>query len=155
MIEGKVAGERNAWDLQIFDLRTGKLSVVPSSQGLIGGMWVTQDTLVAATEDTTKLLSFDFKSQKWSDLATGNFVNRELSIDSKYLNYTTGGADPKVMRIRLADRAVETIASLKDLRRVVDPVDDSTQVSVAPDASPVFTRDIGTEEIYALDVKWP
>jgi len=30
-----------------------------------------------------------------------------------------------------------------------------TQISVTADGSPVFTRDIGTQEIYALAVKWP
>jgi hypothetical protein len=30
-----------------------------------------------------------------------------------------------------------------------------TQISVAPDGSPVFTRDVSTEKIYALTVKWP
>jgi hypothetical protein len=44
---------------------------------------------------------------------------------------------------------------LKDLRRVVDSVEGQTQVNVAPDGSPVFTRDIGTQEIYALTVHWP
>jgi hypothetical protein len=29
------------------------------------------------------------------------------------------------------------------------------QVAVAPDSSPVFTRDIGTQEIYTLSVTWP
>jgi len=33
--------------------------------------------------------------------------------------------------------------------------DGNTQISVAPDGSPVFTRDIGTQEIYTLTVKWP
>jgi hypothetical protein len=28
-------------------------------------------------------------------------------------------------------------------------------ISFAPDGSPLFTRDIGTQEIYALTVKWP
>jgi hypothetical protein len=50
---------------------------------------------------------------------------------------------------------VETLASLKDLRRFVDLVEAGTQISVAPDGSPVFTRDIGSQEIYALSVKWP
>jgi hypothetical protein len=31
----------------------------------------------------------------------------------------------------------------------------NTQFGVTPDGSPVFTRDIGTTEIYALTVKWP
>jgi hypothetical protein len=58
-------GEQNRVYLQTFDLRTGKLSVVPSSQGLLGGQWITQDNLVAANEEFTKLLTFDFKTQKW------------------------------------------------------------------------------------------
>ena len=43
---------------------------------------------------------------------------------------------------------------MKDLPRAISP-DSNTQISVAPDGSPVFTRDIGTQEIYALTVKWP
>jgi WD40-like Beta Propeller Repeat len=31
----------------------------------------------------------------------------------------------------------------------------NTRIGVAPDGSAVFTRDIGTQEIYALTVKWP
>ena len=49
---------------------------------------------------------------------------------------------------------VETVASLKGLRRVVD-VNVGTEINVAPDGSALFTRDVGTQEIYALDVKWP
>jgi hypothetical protein len=59
------------------------------------------------------------------------------------------------MRVRLADRKVEEIVSLKHFRRVVDTVDYSTQISVAPDSSLVFTRDLGAQEIYSLTVKWP
>jgi len=46
------------------------------------------------------------------------------------------------------------ITSLKDLRRATG-LGSQTQISVAPDGSAVFTRDIGTQEIYALTVKWP
>jgi hypothetical protein len=59
------------------------------------------------------------------------------------------------MRIRLADHKIEEVASLKGLRRALDPILSQTQISVAPDGSPVFTRDIGSQEIYALAVKWP
>jgi hypothetical protein len=57
-------------------------------------------------------------------------------------------------RVRLADHAVETITSLKNLRRGTGPAG-NTEISVAPDGSAVFTRNIGTQEIYALTVKWP
>ena len=59
-----------------------------------------------------------------------------------------------LLRVRLADRKVETITRLKGLLRATGP-GGNTEISVAPDGSPVFTRDIGTQEIYALTVKWP
>ena len=119
-------------------------------------MWISQDTLVAARSDNAKFLTFDFKTQKWTDLVAGNFVSWNMSPDRKYFYFTTGGAEPQAQRLRFADRQIETITSLKDLRRVVNSVGISgTQINVAPDGSPVFTRDIGSQEIYALNVKWP
>ncbi len=141
--------------LQIFDFATGKLSPVPSSQAMMGGQWVGPGVLVAAPTAATKLMTFDFKTQKWSDLVLTPVVNWATSPDDKYLYYTTGGTEPKAMRIRLSDHAVETITSLKDIRRVADWEESNTQISVAPDGSAVFTRDIGTQEVYALSVKWP
>ena len=100
-------------------------------------------------------MTLDFKSGDWSDLLTTEVVEFMPSPDGKYIYYTTGGLDPSAMRLRLADHKVEALTSLKDLRRVADYDTNTTQLSVAPDGSPVFTRDIGTQEIYALTVKWP
>ena len=122
---------------------------------MIGAFWITQDTLIASNEDSSKFLTFSFRSGMWTELLSGSFVNWELSLDRKYFYYTTAAAEAKAMRLRFADHKIEEIASLKDLRRVTDPVDGNTQISVAPDGSPVFTRDIGSQEIYALTVKWP
>ena len=156
LIEGMHPGDKYTLELRTFDFRTGKISVVPSSEGKLGGQWITQDTIVAGTQGERKLVTFDFKTQEWSDLIAGDFVNWAVSPDGKYLTFTTGGPDPKVQRLRFADRQIETITSLKDLRRVVDSVQiGGTQVNVAPDGSPVFTRDVGTQEIYSLTVKWP
>ena len=112
-----------------------------------------QDVIVAANQSNTKFMTFDFKTQKWTDLVTGNFVNWNLSPDRKYFVFTTGGSDSEVRRLRFSDGKVETIASLKNFRRLAN--EHATQVDVAPDGSPVFTRDIGTQEIYALSLKWP
>jgi Tol biopolymer transport system component len=145
----------NTVGLDTFDFRTGKRSLVPDAQGLMGGQWVGQDVLVAAPIKGTKLQTFDFKTQKWSDLVSAPVVNWATSPDFKYLYFTTGGSEPKAMRIRLSDHAVETITSLKELRRVADWEEQNTQISVAPDGSAIFTRDVGTQEVYALSVKWP
>jgi len=40
------------------------------------------------------------------------------------------------------------LTSLKDLPRATGTIS-NTRISVAPDSSPVFTRDIGSQEIYA------
>ena len=149
------AAERHQSYLQTFDLRTKETRVVPTSEGKGGGMWVGQDGLIAGGEEGAKLLYFDFKSRKWSELLSGNFINWVVSPDGKHLYFTTGGGEPQTKRVLLSEGKVEPIASLTSLRRVVDPVEQSTQIGVAPDGSPVFTRDIGTQEIYALNVKWP
>jgi hypothetical protein len=101
---------------------------------------------------------FNVKAQTWSAIVAGNqpgsVINWAHSPDYRYVYYTTGGDDPKVVRVHIADRKSETVASLKELRLAPGP-DENTQISVAPDGSAVFTRDIGTQEIYALTVKWP
>jgi hypothetical protein len=43
---------------------------------------------------------------------------------------------------------------LKNIRTAVD-VYMGTDLDVAPDGSVLLTRDIGVQEIYALNVKWP
>jgi eukaryotic-like serine/threonine-protein kinase len=144
--------------IHILDLRSGQRTLVPGPAGLLSPQFVSVNLLAAATPDYTKLMLFDVKSQQWSELVSftppGYLVNWVHTPDYKSVEYVIGGANPLVCRVRLADRKIETIASLKGLHRATGP-GASTQISVAPDGSPVFTRDIGTQEIYALTVKWP
>jgi Tol biopolymer transport system component len=144
--------------IQLIDPGTGKRSTVPGSQGLYNVRWVADDLLAATTSDSKKLVVFDLKTQKWSDLVSskmpGYVVMAAYSPDHKYVYYTTGGSEPMAFRVRLADHKVETITSLKGLTLALGPAG-NTQFGVAPDGSPVFTRDTGTQEIFALTVKWP
>ena len=56
---------------------------MPSSNGLVGGLWVTQDALVAATQDTSKLVTFDFKTLKWTKHFIGTVINWNVSARSQ------------------------------------------------------------------------
>jgi len=150
--EGARVREGNT-ELQVLDLRNGVLSEVPSSLGLAGVFWVNPDTLLAVSSEFKKIMAFSFKASHWTVLATDRVNNWMPSPDGKYLYYATAGTQPEAKRVRVSDGRVEKIVSLVGLRRVDD--NGSTQISVAPDGSPVFTRDIGTQEIYALTVKWP
>jgi Tol biopolymer transport system component len=142
------------------DLATGKRSVVPGSVGFLGSHWISDDKLVAVDEHSAFVV-LDLNTQKWSALgldAKSNLITRwGVSPEHKYLYYTTGGPDPELVLFRLGDHKSQTIASLKDFHFAgyLQVHGAETQVGVAPDGSPVFTRDIGTQEIYALSIKWP
>lgn len=147
---------KGRWHARIVDIRTRNASVVPDSQGTMGSWFATQDSLVAASEDQSKFLLFDFKTRKWTDLIAvpDKLVSWMISPDRKYLVYATGGNDPRISRMSLTDHRVEDIASLKNLRAVNDP-NEGIQVTVGPDNLPLVTQDIGTQEVYAISVKWP
>jgi len=50
--------------------------------------------------------------------------------------------------------SLETITSLKDFHQL-ENYGFGTQMNVASDGSPIFTRDTGHQEIYALKIRWP
>jgi non-specific serine/threonine protein kinase/serine/threonine-protein kinase len=141
----------------IADLRTGNKSAVPSSAHLFGA-WLTQDTLIAWDPGAANkpFQTFDLKTQKWADFTSSGLSETILdympSPDQKYLYFATGGAEQKIIRIRLSDQQFETVTNLKDFHRAVNVF---TQINVAPDGSPIFTRDTGYQEIYALKIRWP
>ena len=155
-VPGKRLGEKGSANSRIIDLRTGNVSIVPNSEGRSGPWFATQDVLMAANEDSTKLFLYDFKTGKWSDLAEdpNSFPSWTMSPDGKYLYCTTAGNDPKAERIRIADHSVETITSLKNFRNTSAPVE-GIDTGIAPDGSLLLTRDVGTQEVYSLTVKWP
>jgi DNA-binding winged helix-turn-helix (wHTH) protein/Tol biopolymer transport system component len=141
--------------INVLDLKTGQISLLPGNQ--LGPMWFGPNKLIAARSSLKAFQIFDFATQKWSDLPNPvqeNVDGWDRSPDLKYFIYTTGGQVPKVVRVRTADLKSEVLTTLKDLPRA-QQADGNTSIGVAPDGSPIFCRDIGTREIYALTVKWP
>ncbi|HKI27299.1 MAG TPA: protein kinase [Candidatus Sulfotelmatobacter sp.] len=140
--------------IRFLDLKTMKMTTVPDSQGRVGAAFSPDGRYVAATTvDGQKLLLFDIATQKWTELkASVNAI--QWSRDSKYVYFDTqSDADPAVYRMRLSDRKLETVASLKNLRRVILPF--QAWMGLTPDGSPLLMRDTGTQEVYALDFEEP
>ncbi len=75
-----------------------------------------------------------------------------VSPDGQRILFEENRDSQKLLRFRFADRQIETITSLKDFRQLRTGY---TQINVAPDGSTIFTRDTSTQEIYALNVRWP
>jgi hypothetical protein len=60
----------------------------------------------------------------------------------------------RIVRLRISDRKLENVLDMRNVGRLIT----GSFVSwfdLAPDDSPLFARDIGSAEIYALDVQWP
>jgi serine/threonine protein kinase len=160
---GKHQAEKDFLQDYVVDLQTKKVSAVPDSVGLSQPFWPEANTLLALKMGSGKVMAFDFGTQRWSEFTHTGFGLWTPSPDGKYLysdRVTDEVGGPKVFRLRIADRKMETVLDLKGVRRVEDEqfaagVNVSTWVGVTPDGSVLVTRDIGTQEIYALNVKWP
>jgi eukaryotic-like serine/threonine-protein kinase len=152
-LPGKKSWNLDSVQLATLDIENGRVSPVPGSQSKAGAFCPTPRMIVAAGEQD-KLYSFDRTTQKWSVLADGPITNYMISPDSKYMYFVREVPEsPLAMRARLTDRTTEVITSLKNLRRVSDPsLGGMSWIGVAPDDSLLLTRDVGTQEIYALHI---
>ena len=146
-----------AQDIEVFDLPTRQLSVLPGSQRTFSPRWSPDGRYMAVlSSDSQKLLLFDFRTQKWADWLKGpqavGFLN--WSRDSKYLYFDSiFGNDPSYRRLKVGETTPEQIVSLKTLRRYFTWM--GSWSGLAPDGTPLFVRDISTQEIYALDLQLP
>ena len=57
-------------NVNMVDLRTGKISPVPGSEGIFSPHWSPDGRhLAALSSANTSVLLFDFETRKWSELA--------------------------------------------------------------------------------------
>jgi dipeptidyl aminopeptidase/acylaminoacyl peptidase len=144
--------------IQMLDLKTRRSSQLPGSEGFCFPRWSPNGRYVVATSfDAKKLALFDFKTSTWRPLITdvGSVGYFSWSSDSAYVyfdNYLTN--DPAYLRVQISDSRLDRIASLKQMRRYISDFGVPWS-GLGPGETPLFTRDISTQEIYALDWKLP
>jgi len=149
-LQGK-GSNNNRTDFETLDIQTGKVSVLPGSESLIVPALSPDGRFLAATTtDRLKLMLYDFATQKWTELAKTDIGALTWTRDGKYLYFDSGsGLDPAISRVRMADRKLERVTGLKDFRRV--EFSNYPWSSLTPDGAPLLLRDVGTQEVYALD----
>jgi len=136
----------------VLDVGTHRVSVLPGSEGLLSPRWSPDGRYIAATTmDSQKLLLFDTQTKNWDELARVAVGYLCWSRDSKYLYFDTFGSQPSIDRIGVRQKTPEKVVSLEDLRRVWGPF--GPWFGLGPDDSLLATRELGSQEIYALD--WP
>jgi len=145
---GGGAAESNS-TIKILDLGTGQVSTVPNSNGLFSPRWSPDRRyLVAMPHDSSKLVLFDFATQKWDDLARISSSFPNWSKNSDYVYFLHAEDQPSVMRVHIADKRIERVADLGNLRITGYFYG---WLGLAPDDSPLLLRDTGSQDVYALD----
>ena len=142
-------------DLEIVDLRTHAISKVPGSEGMYSPRWSPDGRHILAFPGAAdRLMLFDFKTQRWTELAKINVGWPEWSRSGDYIYFSGNppAGQPGLFRVRISDHKLEQVVSLKDFRNAPSW---GSWMGLAPDDSLLLVRDAGTQDIYALDWEAP
>ena len=140
--------------IQLLDLKTRQISTLPGSEGLYSPRWSSDGRYIAALRvgpETLQLL--DVRTKRWTELAKIGVGFPMWSWDSKYIYFDSLESIPNLYRLRIADHSLEKVASLGGIR--LAPTLGGNLTGLAPDDSPLVVRNVGNQEIYALDLELP
>jgi dipeptidyl aminopeptidase/acylaminoacyl peptidase len=157
VLHGRPASEMA---IHLLDLRSHQVSTLPGSPGLWTPRWSPDGRYIAAlavgegaegaSAASPAVLLYDFAARHWTTLAeTENICNLTWSRDSQYVYFCAGTPNPEMYRVRVANKRVEPLVSIKGFPLPED------WIGVAPDGSPLLIRGTSIQEIYTLDVQWP
>ena len=141
-------------EIDQLDVNTGKITVIPFSEGFFSPRLSPNGRYISAlSSGLTEVMLFDTRTQSWSKLLKGNSLGFNYwSHDGKYVYFRdSSGSSAKLERVRIVDRALEPVLSLKDLPQVGDGI--AMWFGLTPDGAPVVIRDRGVQEVYALDLR--
>ncbi|HEY1803910.1 MAG TPA: protein kinase [Terracidiphilus sp.] len=136
------------------DVSTHQVTVVPGSQGMFSPRSSPDGRYIAAMPNGSRnLMLYDFKTQKWSLLASDPAGFPAWSHDSQFVYYfasqVTSGA---LKRVRISDRKVEKIADMNSFHSAGYY---GAWLGLTPDDTPLTLKDAGTEDVVSMDWNAP
>lgn len=136
--------------LYILDLTSKQVTALPGSEGLFSPRWSPSGRyLVALNADSTKLMLYDFQTTRWRQLARGMLGNPEWPNNDASV-YAVDVQNMMIVRIRISDGRADPVVNLNTERLAFTGLGPWT--GLAPDASVLALRDLGTQEIYAAEL---
>jgi Tol biopolymer transport system component len=145
-------------NIRIVNVATHEVTNVPGSDGLFSPRWSPNGRYIAAlSPDFTKVMLFDFETQKWSNWLTeaAGAVSYPLwSADSKYLYFDDSVTEEEsIRRVKVGDSHTERVFKLEGIDRYPGPFGQWS--GRTPNGSWMFVRDGSTQEVYELSVVLP
>jgi serine/threonine protein kinase/Tol biopolymer transport system component len=145
--------------VQFFNLKTRLLSRISASEPIFAPRWSPDGRFIAVIPlDNSRLLLLDPKTQQLRTLATdlGTIGYLAWSPDSAFVYFdTVQTKNPGYYRVRVTDAKLERLVDLKGIRSFPEQFGPGSWTGLGPGETPLFVRDISTQEIYALDVELP
>jgi Tol biopolymer transport system component len=132
------------------DLRTGRSERIPATDGLYNPIWSPDGHWLAATDAASeRIFLIDVKSGKRKQL-TRPAAFPLWSADSQYIYYSAHYSTPDhaIFRIHIPDGTEEKVLEV-NFRAA------SSSFGLAPDGSPIITREHGHYDVYALSLARP
>jgi Tol biopolymer transport system component len=141
--------------IQMLNLVTRQLSQLPGSEELYSPRWSPDGRYLAATRmEKQELMLYDFTTQTWRELTKLNASFQSWSRDGKYIYFANSfQGDSALFRIGIGVGKLERVASLQGFRQAAGFF--GRWMGLAPDDSPLVLRDVGTQDIYALEWQTP
>jgi Tol biopolymer transport system component/DNA-binding winged helix-turn-helix (wHTH) protein len=141
--------------LQILDLRTKHIALLPGSAGLQWGQFSPDGRYAVAIEDTTlRLKLYDMTSHQSQTLAE-QADYPHWSADGQYVYFSTpyfGGKSGGVYRWKVSTTSTQLVA--KNPEFLLAGVY-GVGFSLTPDGQILVLRDLSTRDLYALDLELP
>ncbi len=138
------------------DLKTRKTSLLPGAEALQAVSWSPDGRYLAGvTRDARRLMLFESRSGRWSELAHGGTLRPpRWSAESRYVFSQDASENSQpIFRVRVSDLKIERIATFEQILR--SDVRNYSLAGITPDGSPVVSFVLGNSDIYALDLKLP
>jgi len=133
-------------------LDTNKVTILAAPEGMAGPRWSPDGRYISALSwDLNKIELYDVETRKWQEIASGHFTYPNWSPDGKYVYAENSvGRESAIIRVSVSDRKFQRVVDLKGIRRSF-ALGGGLWSGISPDGSPLIMRDVGAQEIYALE----
>ena len=146
---GKEPGPR---EIYLLDVQSGKIEVLPDSDGLFSPRWSPDGQWIAALSlDQRKVMLFNWHTRTWSLLAETSAADPVWSRDSKALYVHAFLADEQpILRISIPTGEEQVIADLSYTR--LKDAENYFFSGLTPNNEPLILPRVGTSNLYSLDL---